>query len=284
MIGSVGITLEDALELQAPEVLAAYGAVLLVPGIVLLPVIGWLVRRSWPDQPRATAPCLGALDLFVLAALYLALQMVIGGVVLGPVAEPGEPVVVPVHTALWINASAMLGAAALALSRARRTVGGLASLGLRRGRNLLAARLGAGSWVLLVPMLWGLALVWPWIFESLGGDYAPQPWGEGIARVEGGAKRAEVVLFAALIIPVLEEVLFRGAMQPCLVRLFGPVGGIGTTAAVFAALHDVGAYLPVLSLAVLLGWLAWRTGRLAAPIAVHVIHNGVQTAILFAAP
>ena len=123
--------------------------------------------------------------------------------------------------------------------------------------------------------------MWPWLLGALGGRFEPQAWGTQLAEVVETAERARAVLLAVLVVPLLEELVFRGALQPMLVRSLGIIGGIGVTATLFAYLHGAGAFLPILALALLLSWLRERTGRLAPCVAVHVLHNGVQMALLF---
>jgi membrane protease YdiL (CAAX protease family) len=83
-----------------------------------------------------------------------------------------------------------------------------------------------------------------------------------------------------------EELLFRGWVQPVLVRGWGPAAAILITALAFAALHVAGGARTPLTLVnlmlggILFGLLAWRSGGLAAPIAAHAGWNWAE-AILF---
>ena len=81
-------------------------------------------------------------------------------------------------------------------------------------------------------------------------------------------------LFIGIGAPVVEELFYRGLLQRSLVRRLGPVLGIPVGALVFAAAHRQGLQFPaLLAFGLVLGWLAHRTGRLAAPIAAHVVFN-----------
>jgi membrane protease YdiL (CAAX protease family) len=87
-----------------------------------------------------------------------------------------------------------------------------------------------------------------------------------------------------LVAPVLEEVLYRGILQRTLTSLeLGRWTGIIITSIIFVAMH-VGAAqwhaLPALFVLSLgFGWVYERTGRLAAPIAMHVMFNALNLAL-----
>lgn len=91
-----------------------------------------------------------------------------------------------------------------------------------------------------------------------------------------------IVIFCA---PITEEFTFRGAMQMGIRGSgFSPWWAIIITSAFFAAVHipvlAVGAMASGLAtlflLALILGWLMQRTGRIAAPIAAHSLFNLVN--------
>lgn len=86
----------------------------------------------------------------------------------------------------------------------------------------------------------------------------------------------------AVLLPVLEELIFRGALQPYLARhlgrLPGPVSAANlATSAVFTALHFF-YHPPLWAAAVMLPSLAFghfrdRYGTLTLPVALHVFYN-----------
>jgi len=87
-----------------------------------------------------------------------------------------------------------------------------------------------------------------------------------------------------LITPLLEEVMYRGILQRTLTSLdLGRWTAIVITSVVFVTMH-VGAArwhaLPALFVLSLgFGWAYARTGRLAAPIAMHVMFNALNLAL-----
>lgn len=94
-----------------------------------------------------------------------------------------------------------------------------------------------------------------------------------------------VLVFAvgAVVTPVWEEVLFRGALLPGLARRFNPLVGVVLSAAVFAAVHVaplVLAYVFVIGLG--LGWLRWFHRNLWAPVIAHAVNNALALSAVLA--
>ncbi|MCP4138442.1 MAG: CPBP family intramembrane metalloprotease [bacterium] len=83
---------------------------------------------------------------------------------------------------------------------------------------------------------------------------------------------------ALLLAPLGEEVLFRGILLPGFLSRMKPERAIGITALAFALIHIPGnGYFAIvhLWLGIVLGWLYYKTGRLAAPVALHVFNNAL---------
>jgi membrane protease YdiL (CAAX protease family) len=84
------------------------------------------------------------------------------------------------------------------------------------------------------------------------------------------------VLFSVALLPALcEEWLFRGALQPVMVRATGRVHwGIWLTAAVFSAIHmQFFGFLPRMILGALFGYLVVYSGSIWPAILGHFINN-----------
>lgn len=88
------------------------------------------------------------------------------------------------------------------------------------------------------------------------------------------------LLLIALLVPVLEEVVFRGLLLGGLSRYisFGWANLLQATA--FALIHDdPPRFVFYLSLGLLGGWLVKRTGALAPAIALHALNNALAFAL-----
>ncbi|MCU1260575.1 MAG: Abortive infection protein [Bryobacterales bacterium] len=105
------------------------------------------------------------------------------------------------------------------------------------------------------------------------------------------AKRATAIEFAILgstLAPLCEELIFRGFMQPVLVRSLGALPGILLTAAVFGALH-LSQYafawqsgLLVTLAGAAFGWMRYAAGSTRASVCMHACYNLTFFLTLFA--
>jgi len=90
-----------------------------------------------------------------------------------------------------------------------------------------------------------------------------------------------LVLFVSLIvvnvlIPIFEEMLFRGVLLNYFSRRFNLIVGISINSIVFMVIHR--SHLPVvLSFGVVASILALKSRGLLAPIIMHVIYNSAVT-------
>ena len=87
--------------------------------------------------------------------------------------------------------------------------------------------------------------------------------------------RAAIVIAAVLIIPVVEEMLFRGLFQTMIRSYTGkPWTSIAASSLLFTAAHANAAHWPVLlALAMCLGYSYEKSGSLFRPIFIHMFFN-----------
>jgi membrane protease YdiL (CAAX protease family) len=89
-----------------------------------------------------------------------------------------------------------------------------------------------------------------------------------------GFELAAVFLMGALILPVLEEVVFRGIAYQSLRTKANPWLAIPVSAAIFAAVHmDISAFLPIFVCGCALAYAFERTKNLRLPILIHCLNN-----------
>ncbi len=94
------------------------------------------------------------------------------------------------------------------------------------------------------------------------------------------------VISIALVAPVFEEMLFRGAIEGHLLRTWkNPYAAILVSALIFGVIHLNPAQIPyAFVLGLVLGWLYWRTSSLLPCILLHLVNNGLSVALMIAAP
>ena len=90
-----------------------------------------------------------------------------------------------------------------------------------------------------------------------------------------------LAIFGTTLAPLCEELLFRGFLQPLLVRSFGAAAGILLAALAFGTLHlqEYGNSwrhgLLITMAGAAFGWVRHRTGSTKASVVMHATYNGV---------
>ena len=244
------------------------GLMLLAAGLALAPVATFLVRSLIPERRVFFArwgfshvvQVVAATVLFFYAAKFLPLGS-------NPLALLGVQVLV------------FTGSCLVCWQFAKRceVIGGRA-LGFPVGRDGRALGAGVVTYLFVMPVVLGAALLWPTLLDFLGGSPAPQAVMQTMLALEG----ADIViglLIAIAIQPLLEEILFRGFLQPLLVQNLSDRGGVIATSVLFALLHGPSAFLPVFVLSLALGGVMLRTRRISAAWLVHALHNATMFAV-----
>lgn len=258
----------------APAVALAAG----VGAWVLVPTRGALVASVLarfhlhaPDAPRAKVP--RAIPRALAAAIGVPAALLVTRAIGGN---------------LWVQAGVFLVAGGLAAWFGRapeaKTDGGPTwdrrSRGFRMAEAValgLAVTLGlaglahylvnAGAQVLQVTQ--------PELYERAVSRFLQAETTETSRQIEGVRTRYAFVFMSTLAGPILEELVYRHALQRALRDRFGVVRAIAMTAAVFALAH-VGVYRAALYQTVLLGigfGVAYEEGGILAAICVHVVWN-----------
>jgi len=89
-------------------------------------------------------------------------------------------------------------------------------------------------------------------------------------------ERVAIVVCFALIGPLVEELLFRGALITPTLQKHEPTTVIVVTGTIFALVHvNLHGFLPYCLLGATLGYLRWTSGSMIPPLLFHVFYNGV---------
>lgn len=144
------------------------------------------------------------------------------------------------------------------------------------------ARLRAGAVLGWVAAGAGLSMVAAVLLRPIADladlDESAQEVSKTVERA-GGVDLALLMLGIVIVAPVVEELLFRGALLRALQRRFAVPAAVFLSAAIFAGVHvvgDPGSYYVVpglLMLGLVSGWQAARTGDLSRSLLLHVGFN-----------
>tara|TARA_Y100001968_G_C19428430_1_gene755701 strand:- start:877 stop:2235 length:1359 start_codon:yes stop_codon:yes gene_type:complete len=129
------------------------------------------------------------------------------------------------------------------------------------------------GWLIVLPIV----LLVSWAVNALVGD---QGGSNPLLELVLGSKNLFalflLLLTTVVIAPLFEELVFRGALIPVLVKDFGRIGAVCISALVFALAHlSIGELLPLLVLGLGLGFLRLSSGRLFPCVLMHALWNGV---------
>lgn len=265
----------------------------LLAGITIFILLGVRSLRGEPLRLVAPAPHIHPAIFLEAVAVYLALYLVLsvaGGAII--VLTGGSH---PILVGAIMLAAASFAGALWPMLRSRAPATAAADLGLTRGRGVLR-EIGAGLFgylacvpIMAVGMIATIVLlvVYMMLAQALGWEAqetstAPHPILEWVA---GGstAARLGVLLLAAGVAPLFEEIMFRGALFSGASKRLGVGPAMLIMAFIFAVIHPQGwlAVPALMSIAVSFALLRmWRGGCLIAPITAHALHNGAIVGVL----
>ena len=90
------------------------------------------------------------------------------------------------------------------------------------------------------------------------------------------------IVLTAVIVPIIEEVMFRGVLYRWLRKFSSMTMAVGLSSIVFGMVHGIVHLIPALTiLGVVLAWSYERTGSLWAPILIHGIFNGIMMLLVY---
>ena len=84
------------------------------------------------------------------------------------------------------------------------------------------------------------------------------------------------ILAIAIVGPVLEELLFRGAITKALLQQYNPTKAILISALLFGVHINPAQILPAFLIGILLAWTYYKTGSLIPCIFMHILNNSLS--------
>lgn len=171
------------------------------------------------------------------------------------------------QTGLWLG---MLGAAWLASRYKGNGMREDYGLAVTSSDIPLGAVCGIVAQWLVVPLIY-LPMR---LLVDISTEDIERPAREITDRAAGPVGVILLVLIVGIGAPIVEEIFYRGLLQRSLIRRVGPGWGIAITSVVFGAVHFEPLQFVALAVAgAVFGTLAYRTGRLGASIAAHMVFN-----------
>jgi uncharacterized protein len=246
-----------------------------------------------PAEPFATGPARragpGWAETILIIALYFALQFGLGGgfallsqtlaqAFPGAVPAPGDRLVIVVILTL-------AGAAAITLALVARRWGGLLRDGGPAGFGFTApngAQMLFGSVMGIAAAVAGGLLT-----QFLAGDHAVTQTVSDLADHAHVGMRIALLPIAVLVGPLVEEVLFRGALLALLRTRFGDGWAIVGSSVVFGLVHlpDLDGVWYAIPNLILVGafcaWLRVRSRSIWPAYACHAANNALATMAWF---
>jgi len=159
--------------------------------------------------------------------------------------------------------------------------GWMEGFGLNK-RPALALLAGAIVGPLTLFPAWWLQELSSRLFERLTLHPHEQEAVEILRNTEGWPQRLLLGLATILIAPIGEEIIFRGILYPAIKRTGHQQLALWSTAILFGAIHvNLGSFIPLTLLAVVLVLLYEHTGNLLACITVHCFFNAANFVALY---
>ena len=149
----------------------------------------------------------------------------------------------------------------------------------RRRDVLLGIPLGIASQLILVNVVtWPLSKMFP---DSFSYDEVSKRASD-LADNANGVWIFVLIFVVVIGAPIIEEIVYRGVLQPGLVATWGPRAGLWVTAVLFAAIHFQPIEFPgLLSFALVLGWARQSTDRLGLSVVTHMAFNAAGLSLVF---
>lgn len=155
-----------------------------------------------------------------------------------------------------------------------------AMFGLSRSRAIDAIRQSLARYVTAVPWIFLVLIVMASLAQRLGLQPPIEPIHELIFGERRPALIAATIVLACVAGPIAEELLFRGLLFSALRVRCSRVWAMLLSGSLFAAVHtNLIGFVSITLLGMLLADCYERTGSLAGPIAVHVVHNSALMAL-----
>lgn len=130
------------------------------------------------------------------------------------------------------------------------------------------------TFVVSIPILMGVSLLWRALLQGLGFPVEEQELVNIFATEDSPGLTVLLLVFAIVIAPITEELIFRKALFRFARQNFSRWIALLAPSLLFAALHqNLASFLPLVALGVIYSLAYERTGRIGVPIIAHGLFN-----------
>lgn len=146
----------------------------------------------------------------------------------------------------------------------------------------------SGTWLKwLLYVVAGVVSMWvfgdgySWIYKLI--THHPLPAQPTAALVTAAEHHAPWLAYASvvLLIPMTEEIIFRGYFYDALRKHFSPKIVVLLTALAFASIHfQLLYFVPLFAFGMVIGWVKSKTDSIRLTVAIHVVNNLVALLVL----
>ncbi len=157
---------------------------------------------------------------------------------------------------------------------------GLRGFGLRPKTLLRDAGWAVVNLAAVYPLIIGGIVLVTWIGKMLAGDAFAIPTHQTLEELKASEPQTQILLvfLVTAVVPVMEEMLFRGLMQSAFKAILpGVWPAIVATSVLFALVHYSTHALSIFSLSCCIGYAYERSGSLFRPIFIHIFFNAAST-------
>jgi membrane protease YdiL (CAAX protease family) len=258
-----------------------------LPSTFLLAAIGALLTATWlsrilpPPWPRGRDRRDVALGLAALAAMLFLALLAAGAIQLAGAGGDSDPTGGSIRIALAATIVAnALAVAVLCIAGRVQGLGVPNVLGIERSPRARDFGLGLHGLLATLPAFLAIGMLTVELAERFGDDPQLQRFVAALRDDESLRTDPRVLVLAALVGPVLEEVLFRAGILRGLLAAIDERAAVVVSALLFALVHDGASQPPVFVIGLLLGLLYARTRSLWPCAIAHVAFNTVQLALV----
>ena len=126
-----------------------------------------------------------------------------------------------------------------------------------------------------------LTFCYAFLYEKIAGGELPSQMVGELLKTGSVLELIGILLIAGLLVPFYEEVLYRGFLFGAIEKRWNAKAAFVASSLGFTLAHGLTYAIPILFLAIVLGWLRIKTGNLRLCFLLHALNNSVAVTTLY---